>query len=358
MKGKAATLLLIVVVFVTPFITGYLSVPSEVDDVDDMFFDIQKFWISLPRMIILHEHPFKNEQSNLTPAPNPEGTRGQAKNIILKVRLSGGAGQWMRDPGSGLPAYDVMIHFDIYNYGTDLAEDAVITIGLDDEVYQTTRVDIGSNSYHRGQLSVRLNYDSIKNITLKASCDGEYDSDSLEMISRLPRTPESAGEAIKLYMTPGDSIVAQRARQIIDSKPFLKSEWEALRDWIEERIEYRRDEGEDYWQIPRETLALGEGDFEDQAILLASMLRTCGYDPDEVYVIWSEALNREATGTEGRAWVLFRVIDSVGFEKWQALEAMERGFNEKSFDLGYDWEIICGKSGEHLRFNDVVYEKR
>ena len=47
--------------------------------------------------------------------------------------------------------------------------------------------------------------------------------------------------------------------------------WDCL-DWVCRNISYREDIGE-FWQFPSETLARGEGDCEDSAILLTSMLR-------------------------------------------------------------------------------------
>jgi len=166
---------------------------------------------------------------------------------------------------------------------------------------------------------------------------------------------------VKLYITPDDPIVKKKIQQIINFKPFLEAEWEALRDWMVEEIEYQSDivkYGGDHWQLPRETLTLGVGDCEDQAILLASMLRACGYESDGVYVLYGMVPDHETEGLEGHAWVLFKVVDVLGFEKWKALESTAEGFTEKSFDLEYDWENICGRGEEHFRFNDVIYEKR
>ncbi len=46
--------------------------------------------------------------------------------------------------------------------------------------------------------------------------------------------------------------------------------------WVHDNIEYKTDENGDYWQKVQETLDLGTGDCEDQAILLASIITALG----------------------------------------------------------------------------------
>ncbi len=49
--------------------------------------------------------------------------------------------------------------------------------------------------------------------------------------------------------------------------------------WLQENIEYEKDDGKDEWAIPQETLERKTGDCEDYAFLNAAFLRMAGYDP-------------------------------------------------------------------------------
>jgi len=50
-------------------------------------------------------------------------------------------------------------------------------------------------------------------------------------------------------------------------------------DWLEEKIEYRRDGDQDVWLSSNETLSRKYGDCEDYAFLNAAVLRVLGYNP-------------------------------------------------------------------------------
>ncbi|MDP7289077.1 MAG: transglutaminase-like domain-containing protein [Phycisphaerae bacterium] len=74
-------------------------------------------------------------------------------------------------------------------------------------------------------------------------------------------------------------------------------------------IKYADDEGEDYWQSPRETIARGTGDCEDQAIYLHHLLAEKGIRSEVTF--GAEDLTHLKSGhawveypLEGDAWVL------------------------------------------------------
>ncbi|RFO97029.1 hypothetical protein DIC66_11120 [Rhodoferax lacus] len=52
-----------------------------------------------------------------------------------------------------------------------------------------------------------------------------------------------------------------------------------LTNFVGERIRYQARKGSDPWQYPEETLALGTGDCEDIAFVLASLLLASGVSP-------------------------------------------------------------------------------
>ncbi len=56
------------------------------------------------------------------------------------------------------------------------------------------------------------------------------------------------------------------------SGPYSILQIAAAYEWITENIDYMEDEGGDYWQTARETVDLGMGDCEDQALLMASVI--------------------------------------------------------------------------------------
>ncbi len=106
------------------------------------------------------------------------------------------------------------------------------------------------------------------------------------------------------YITPYDEKVIELA-EFIGMKPFLSYPLENARSayyWVSENIQYRFDNQtwgvQEYWQLPSTTIKLGTGDCEDQALLLASLLRALKLPRDNVRLL---------VGSTGRgtyhAWV-------------------------------------------------------
>lgn len=91
-----------------------------------------------------------------------------------------------------------------------------------------------------------------------------------------------------------------------------------LADIVFDEIAYRLRRG-DAWQLPEETLALGEGDCEDRATLLASALVAAGISPYNVRVaLGTVSISRRGGKPKLRdhAWVVYR--DERGY--WVLLE--------------------------------------
>ncbi len=101
------------------------------------------------------------------------------------------------------------------------------------------------------------------------------------------------------------------------------------------------------WQLPEETLALGCGDCEDRATLLASALVAAGISPYNVRVALG-TIRVQSPGRGGRkrlahAWVVYR-SEHGG---WAALEPVpkEQRTRHAGLSFGYEPEIVF--NGDH-----------
>ncbi len=90
--------------------------------------------------------------------------------------------------------------------------------------------------------------------------------------------------------------------------------------YVIEHVEYCPDEvaqrKQDFWQFPAETLALGKGDCEDCAFLLASLLLASGISPFCVRVVLGD-LTQEDGSSVAHAWPIYK--DEYG--GWRILES-------------------------------------
>jgi len=130
---------------------------------------------------------------------------------------------------------------------------------------------------------------------------------------------------LREWITPVDS---QEIRQVIDNLelPHSKTSGDfdkramALWQYVAANITYRPDEiGQrkpDFWQFPAETLAMGKGDCEDCAFLLASLLLASGISPFCVRVVFG-VVTDEKGKSSGHTWPTYK--DEKGI--WRILES-------------------------------------
>lgn len=89
-----------------------------------------------------------------------------------------------------------------------------------------------------------------------------------------------------------------------------------------QRLRYRTtSRGMDQWRFPEETIALGGGDCEDLAFLLAALLAQVGISPDCIRVALGSVINHadaEGPKTWDHAWVVYQSENGA----WTILEPM------------------------------------
>ncbi|NIQ06637.1 MAG: hypothetical protein GWO20_13195 [Candidatus Korarchaeota archaeon] len=277
--------------------------------------------------------------------------------VQLEVTFNNLQGEWIRDETSDLPCYESTVSYSVSNLGDVTALDVELITSSGGKTLMGKTVSINPNGgSYSDQLSVTIVYDSSTSVSLEASCGISSDIDRFEISATLDRWPVSA-DIRQLYITPDDPIIQSTVDEIFRHKAWwdTRADWQVLRDYVKDEIEYKYDTdlfGQEYWQLPRETLRSGKGDCEDQAILLCTLLRARDYSAKDVFVIMGY-------GEEvGHAWVTFKVMDVFGYEIWRYLEPTSGGWGSGFFDmlsqvLGY-YEDEYG--GGRVLFNDQRYE--
>lgn len=103
------------------------------------------------------------------------------------------------------------------------------------------------------------------------------------------------------FVQPNNQLVQATLKEILANKSPFENDLQAIRNWVAANIMYEPDPEKpplmirirnwvtninysDYWRYPEETIKNRDGDCEDFAILLCSLLRAYGYSPDDVYV--------------------------------------------------------------------------
>jgi len=105
-----------------------------------------------------------------------------------------------------------------------------------------------------------------------------FDMDILPLISEttygVTKNPSTYYEKVNSLVDPSDvEDVANGLSAGYDSYDI--QEVIAAFDWVQKNIEYK-DDPEDHWQSPSETLSLGTGDCEDQAMLVSAIVSELG----------------------------------------------------------------------------------
>lgn len=273
--------------------------------------------------------------------------------VVLNVDGSVTDGNWIRDGTTDLPDYESTVSYSISNFGNRDATSVTISISIDGSQYSTNVIPlIAASDSYSSSFSYSTPYDQTNNVLIQAVCQDSADSSSLAIGSNFPRSmPQNPG-VLKLYITPKESSIVNMKNSIVNSKFFLTPDWIAIRDWVGGNIHYEFDSvshgQDDYWQLPKETLALRTGDCEDSAILLATLLRADGMSASDVYVFVGKS------GENGHAWVSFKWLNILGVESWIRLEPTSGGDIVSDFfsDLAGTFE----DRQIYYSFNDIYYK--
>ena len=144
------------------------------------------------------------------------------------------------------------------------------------------------------------------------------------------------------FITPNDPIVQATLSEILANRPFWRSDIGAIRAWVDLNVIPTRDDRGDHWQKPAETIIRGQGDCEDFAILMVTLLRAYGIPPEDIYV----ALGVDKEGEYFHAFVVRRE-----WGEWRVMEPQEGGL---LVDLLVDF-LTARRFDTTSGFNDVAY---
>ena len=127
--------------------------------------------------------------------------------VKLRVDLSE-SGEWQSDLTDS-PLYLSTVTYVISNHGTGTAEGIQATISIDDVVFdEFSLASLASKDSFADEISVSMNFDGSKEISLTASCGNSTDTGVLTVNAFLDRT--FSPDLASLYITPSDSIIQQK----------------------------------------------------------------------------------------------------------------------------------------------------
>jgi len=138
------------------------------------------------------------------------------------------------------------------------------------------------NSLQNKYNSLNSNYTILQN--QYNSLQSEYDSlqSQYDSYKNMVNTRMPSGGEMKGFINPDDGSVKTKAASILGGGfdgNLSTGDIDKINDWVYNHIDYNHDVyvgekgkiGKECWQYPNETLKLGYGDCEDQALLVASM---------------------------------------------------------------------------------------
>ena len=121
--------------------------------------------------------------------------------------------------------------------------------------------------------------------------------------------------------------------------------------WVSEKVRYVAREGNDPWKFPDETLFVKEGDCEDRAFLIASLLLGSGISNFNIRLAMGKVHTEDKTGEKNEydhMWVMYK--DESG--RWMIIEPLcDREHTSRTFARENPTRIIA-RYTPHFLFND------
>ena len=221
---------------------------------------------------------------------------------------------WLRDDSS-LPFARSIVRVNIQNTGKSRISWLDLKIKENSNEVYTERITGLEAQYSTSiPLIFDFEYDTTKTITVEVSSSYNLWTENITINADLIRSNPSSFSMF--YITPDDPNLGKDTWISWLTPNFLESLFDTYSTYND--ITYRLDNEnqlvDDYWQLPRETISLGYGDCEDQAILLCSYLRSNNVGPDNVFVVVGTLNN------QGHAWVVINRWDG-----WKFVEPTAEG---------------------------------
>jgi hypothetical protein len=153
--------------------------------------------------------------------------------------------------------------------------------------------EIIGTEYHEKKQGVRRDHDNTYDMDKRnivesnAKFENSIVTNSSENSKTKPYNKNYANIVLSSYNNP---IVRRLATKIADECDENWRQVKALYEWVRDNIRYVGDDRENYIQDPEETIETKSGTHGDQAVLLASLLKSMGFrvnlifTPDRVYV--------------------------------------------------------------------------
>jgi hypothetical protein len=150
---------------------------------------------------------------------------------------------------------------------------------------------------------------------------------------RIPGTKKRYEIDIREYLASEDNAVTKRALGDIASafcdadRAFFFSHKDGsfdfrmrkVTEYLSERVQYKRGSRTfDSWLFPEETLAMGGGDCEDRAFLLASLLLASGISGYVVRVALGKLYNQNTKQSRDHVWVMYKTESGL----WMLIEPL------------------------------------
>jgi hypothetical protein len=260
------------------------------------------------------QKPVKPEQQEETPSDTPTSPppqeetnsleRKERPEVDLEIDLAPVVtsfpntgrilyGYWFRDEND-LPIFNYGINIYVTNHGKKIVENVNITVTDRKQIIYNEIKKFGPGySYIKLIENITIQYNTHTLLYLTVYCKENNPPILKKLISISPpwfRTTEKIDNKIALfYITPQNPEI----QTLFSEMNVSENNWLTIADWINYNIDYNNEQPS-IWQLSHETLLNQKGNSIDKSILLCTLLRTCGFSKDEVYIALSKQNDEQA----------------------------------------------------------------